>query len=53
MLGKPLTELLGKTMDELFPSELAKSMVADDLRVLKKGKPITALCSAGSSPILA
>jgi two-component system, cell cycle sensor histidine kinase and response regulator CckA len=41
MLGKPLQELLGKTMDELFSSELARNMVADDLRVLKKGKPIT------------
>jgi PAS domain S-box-containing protein len=41
MLGKPIKELLGKTMDELFPSELAKSMVADDLRVLNEGKPIT------------
>ena len=41
MLGKPLPELLGKTMDELFPSELARSMVADDLRVLKEGKQIT------------
>lgn len=40
MLGKPLPELLGKTMNDLFPSDLAKSMVADDLRVLKKGKPI-------------
>lgn len=41
MLGKPLQELLGKTMDELFPSDLAKSMVADDLRTISKGKPIT------------
>jgi len=41
MLGKPLQELLGKTMDELFPSDLAKSMVADDLRILKEGKSVT------------
>ena len=41
MLGKPIKDLLGKTMDELFPSELAKSMVADDLRILKEGKQIT------------
>ena len=40
MLGKPISELLGKTMDEIFPSELAKSMVADDLRILNEGKPV-------------
>jgi PAS domain S-box-containing protein len=34
MLGRPLNELLNKTVDELFPSDLAKSMVADDLRIL-------------------
>ncbi|MBW1855790.1 MAG: PAS domain-containing protein, partial [Deltaproteobacteria bacterium] len=31
-------ELLGKTMDDLFPSDLAKSMIADDLRILNEGK---------------
>jgi PAS domain S-box-containing protein len=41
MLGKPIEELLGKNMDEIFPSELAKNMVADDMRVLKEGKAIT------------
>jgi PAS domain S-box-containing protein len=41
MLGKPIKELLGKTMDELFPSELAQRMVADDLRVLSEGIPVT------------
>ena len=40
MLGRPVQELLGKTMDELFPSELAKSMVQDDLRILRERKPI-------------
>jgi len=39
MLGRPVHELLGKTMDELFPSELAKGMVEDDLRILRDGKP--------------
>ncbi len=39
MLGRPIEELLGKTMDELFPSELAKSMTEDDLRILREGKP--------------
>ncbi|MDD5301239.1 MAG: PAS domain S-box protein, partial [Gallionella sp.] len=41
MLGKPMSELLGKNMDELFPSTLAKSMVADDMRVLREGRQIT------------
>ena len=41
MLGKPMHELLGKTMDDLFPSDLAKSMIADDLRVLNEGKQVT------------
>ncbi len=41
MLGKPMHELLGKTMDDLFPSDLAKSMIAEDLRVLNEGKQIT------------
>jgi len=41
MLGMPIDELLGKTMDELFPSDLAKSMIADDQRILKEGKTIT------------
>ncbi|MCK9419059.1 MAG: transporter substrate-binding domain-containing protein [Nitrospirae bacterium] len=40
MLGKPVPELLGKTMDELFPTDLAKSMIADDLRILKEGKQV-------------
>jgi two-component system, cell cycle sensor histidine kinase and response regulator CckA len=38
MLGMPLHEAIGKTMDELFPSDLSKNMVADDLRVLNEGK---------------
>lgn len=40
MLGMPLDEILGKTMDELFPSDLAKSMIEDDKRVLREGKQI-------------
>jgi PAS domain S-box-containing protein len=42
MLGRPIAELLGKNMEDLFPSELAKSMVADDIRILKEGKEVTA-----------
>ncbi|MEE8397646.1 MAG: PAS domain S-box protein, partial [Desulfobacterales bacterium] len=41
MLGKPIDELLGRTMDEIFPSDLAKAMIADDLRILNGGKPVT------------
>ncbi len=40
MLGKPIPELLGKNMEDIFPSDLAKSMVADDMRILKDGKEI-------------
>ena len=39
MIGRPLDELLYKTMDELFPSELAKKMIEDDKQILKEGKP--------------
>jgi len=42
MLGRPLKELLGKTMDDLFPSELAKSMIADDKRILAEGRQVVA-----------
>ncbi|MHB9097600.1 MAG: PAS domain S-box protein [Syntrophales bacterium] len=41
MLGRPMHELLGKTMDDLFPSSLAKKMIADDLNILREGKQIT------------
>jgi len=40
MLGRPIAELLGKNMEELFPSELAMSMVADDMRILKEGNKV-------------
>ncbi len=40
MLGKPLNDLLGKTMDDLFPSELARSMIADDKRIIRESKPV-------------
>lgn len=40
MLGMPLENILGKTMNELFPSALARQMVDDDLKVLKEGKTI-------------
>jgi PAS domain S-box-containing protein len=40
MLGRPIEEVLGKTMDELFPAELAKGMIADDLSVLNGGRSV-------------
>lgn len=40
MLGMPIAEALGKSMDELFPSELSRSMVADDLRILNEGQRV-------------
>lgn len=40
MLGKPMSELIGKSMYDLFPSELAKSMVSDDMRIINEGKQI-------------
>ncbi len=38
MLGMPLEAIVGKTMDELFPSDLAKSIMEDDKRILNEGK---------------
>lgn len=40
MLGIPVNEAIGKNMMEIFPSDLAKSMVEDDLKILKKGEII-------------
>jgi len=41
MLGMPLEDILGKTMDEIFPSDLAKGMIEDDKRVLQKGEIVS------------
>ena len=40
MLGRPLKDLLDKNMNDLFPSDLAKRMVADDMRILEEGKRV-------------
>jgi PAS domain S-box-containing protein len=37
MLGIPASEMVGKTMDELFPAELAAKMTADDWSVISNG----------------
>ncbi|RJR53124.1 MAG: PAS domain S-box protein [Desulfobacteraceae bacterium] len=47
MLRMPLEQALGKTMDELFPSDLSKSMIADDLRVLKEGRRVVVVEELG------
>lgn len=41
MLGRPLNEIIGKDMNELFPSTLAKSMIEDDKKILNGGETIT------------
>lgn len=40
MLGMPVEDAIGKTMDELFPSELSKQMISDDLKVLNEKVPV-------------
>jgi PAS domain S-box-containing protein len=40
MLGRPVNELIGKTMDDLFPSELAKSMIEDDIKIINNNVPV-------------
>ena len=40
MLGMPVKEALGKSMYDLFPTELAQSMVEDDKKILEKGEII-------------
>ena len=38
LLGMPLENILGRTMDDIFPSDLAKKMIEDDKRILHEGK---------------
>ncbi|MDD8012145.1 MAG: PAS domain S-box protein [Acidobacteriota bacterium] len=40
LLGRPLPEIIGKSMDELFPSALSRTMIADDQRILREGKTL-------------
>ncbi|MGL1890128.1 MAG: PAS domain S-box protein [Spirochaetaceae bacterium] len=40
MLGLPLEKLIGKNMDELFPSELSKKMIKDDMNIIRGGKTV-------------
>jgi PAS domain S-box-containing protein/putative nucleotidyltransferase with HDIG domain len=41
MLGMPVHKLLGRTMDDIFPPDLAKNMIADDFYVLNSGRKMT------------
>ena len=41
MLGMPAERALGRTMEQLFPADLARTMTADDRRVLESGKALT------------
>lgn len=40
MLGRSVDELIGKEMEEIFPAELARRMVEDDLSVMRSGRAI-------------
>ena len=40
MLGKPVKDILGKSMYDIFPHNLAKLMIDDDLKVIKGNLPI-------------
>lgn len=39
MLGRPLDEILGKSMEELFPPEMARQMIKLDSKILRDGVP--------------
>jgi len=41
LLGMPVEEMLGKNMNDLFPSGFAKKMVEVDMRMIKEVKAIT------------
>jgi len=40
MLGMPIDQIVGKSMEELFPADFARKVVADDRKVLRDGVPI-------------
>lgn len=39
LLGTPLSEQIGKSVEELFPPDLAEQIVREDLKVLREGRP--------------
>lgn len=40
LLGLPVMDAIGKSMFELFPPDLAASMISDDLSILESNKPL-------------
>ena len=40
LLGRPVSEIIGKTMDELFPADFARVVLEDDRRVLQRGPSV-------------
>ncbi len=40
LIGIPSEDAIGKSMDQIFPPELATSMMEDDRRVMREGKPV-------------
>jgi PAS domain S-box-containing protein len=40
MVGKPLDQIIGKGMEELFPPELARNIIRDDRSVLATGQVV-------------
>ncbi|MDP4115479.1 MAG: PAS domain-containing protein [Bacteroidota bacterium] len=47
LVGIPIEEMIGKSMEELFPSEMAKKMTMDDLSVLRENKSVKVIEELG------
>lgn len=43
LLGMPLEKIIGRTMDDLFPSDLAKKMIEDDKKILQEGVTVNVI----------
>lgn len=41
LLGRPEREIVGRRDEDLFPPEIARDTVADDIRVIETGEPLT------------
>jgi two-component system, cell cycle sensor histidine kinase and response regulator CckA len=41
LLGRPIDKMLGETMRDNFPPDIAENIISADLRILKDGKPLT------------
>jgi PAS domain S-box-containing protein len=42
MLGMPISDAIGKDMNELFPSDIALNMITDDKKIIHEGKLVQA-----------